>query len=218
MGWKTDTLLIRPASPAEEAQGLLSDLGFASLTPLGERPYEQAIWPDKDTVWVGSCGDCLMISARGLSDLFFQPEPAPRVQALFRRFPHSEVAAVTLHSVVNLWGFALFRDGRPLRRKAGSADDGTFEDTGDPLPEERDLLAKSTRNADGKRVYRLPEFPDEDFTEDQVGEEYVFKVFERFTGERPDTGPTLLDTRCVGFRFDSIEDASGARPWWKIWR
>ncbi len=218
MGWKTDTVLIRPAGPAEEAEGLLHGLGFAPLTPLGVRRFEQAIWPDKGAIWVGSAGDCLLISARGLSDAFFEPKPAPLVRSLFRRFPHSEIAAVTLHSVVNLWGFALFRDGAPLRRKAGSADDGTFEDSGDPLPEESQLLAKSTRDAKGQRVYRLPEFPDEDMNEDQVGEEYVFKIFERFTGERPDTGPSLLDTRCEGFRFGSIEPMSGTRPWWKFWR
>ena len=218
MGWKADTVLIRPAGPGEGAEALLRDLGFTPLTPLGEHRYEQAIWPDEHTVWVGSAGDCLMISARGLSDAFFEPKPAPLAQALFRRFPRAEIAAVTLHSVVNLWGFALFSDGNALRRKAGSADDGTFEDTGDPLPEERELLAKSTLNAKGQRVYRLPEFPDEDMTEDQVGEEYVFKIFERLAGERPDIGPSLLDTRCAGFRFSSIAAGTSAAPWWKFWR
>ena len=217
MGWKTDTVLIRPARQAEAGEGLLRDLGFQALAPLGERPYEQAIWPDPGAVWVGSAQDCLMISARGLADRFFEREPSPLVQSLFRRFPRSEIAAVTLHSVVNLWGFALFRDGKLVRRKAGSADDGTFEDMGDPLPEEGELLAKSSRNAKGERVYRLAEFPDEALPEDAVGEEYVFRIFERFTGERPDTGQTLLETRCLGFRFGAISPA-GTRPWWTFWR
>ena len=114
--------------------------------------------------------------------------------------------------------FALFRDGRPLRRKAGSADDGTFEDFGAPLPEEQDLLAKSALDAQGKRVYRLPEFPGEALSEDQVGEEYVFQVFERLTGERPDIGPNLLNVRCAGYSFIWPGAAAPFRPRWKFWR
>ena len=218
MGWKTDTVLIRPADSNEEPERLLRELGFTRLAPVGERRYERAIWPDKNTVWVGLAGDCLMISARGLSDPFFTDRPTPLTDALFHRFAGADVAAVTLHSVVNLWGFAVFRNGRALRRKAGSADDGTFEDWGSPLPEEEDLLANSLLDVDGERIYRLPQLPDEELTEDQVGEEYVFKIFERFAGERPDTGATLLETRCDGFRFSSIAAAGARRPWWNFWR
>ncbi|RBP11408.1 hypothetical protein DFR50_116103 [Roseiarcus fermentans] len=218
MGWKTDTVLIRPAHVGADAQALLGSLGFSDLTPLGERPFEAAIWPKTGEVWIGGAGECLMISARGLCGEVFKPGAAPFVQALARRFPGGEIAAATLHSVVNLWGFAVLRDGVALRRKAGSADDGTFEDFGAPLPEERELLARSTLDGEGRRVYRLPDFAGEAMSEDQVGEEYVFRIFERLTGQRPDTGETLLDTPCAGFSFSSLAVAAPHRPWWKVWR
>ena len=201
MGWKADAVLIRPATLEIPASRLLTELGCENLSTLGEMAYDQVIWPNQGTIWVGAIRDCVIISARGVAERFIEALPSAFADTLLRRFPQSEVAAVTLHSVVNLWGFALYRGGRPIRRKAGSADQGTFEDFGNSIPEEQDLLSKSALDAKSRRIYRLPEFPNEDLSEDQVGEEYVFKVYERLTGERPDIGDNLLETRCVGFRF-----------------
>jgi len=223
VGWKADAVLIRPAALEAPANALLTELGCQSLSALGEKPYSQVIWPDKSTNWVGAMRDCVIISARGAAERFIEARPSPFADALFRRFPQSEVAAVTLHSVVNLWGFALYHDGSPIRRKAGSADEGAFEDFGSSIPEEHDLLSKSALDAKGTRIYRLPEFPEEDLSEDQVGEEYVFRVYERLTGERPDIGRSLLETRCAGFRFAWPDEPRPRENFWRafwknLWR
>ena len=42
MGWKTDTVLIRPANIDEGAVALVRGLGFARLMPVSEIRYEQA--------------------------------------------------------------------------------------------------------------------------------------------------------------------------------
>ena len=115
-----------------------------------------------------------------------------------------------LHSFVNLWGFAVYQDGRRIRGRAGSADDGVFCDDGAPLPEEAELLAHS-RIEGGERLYRLPSFPDEDFAEDQVGEEYVFKIYRRFTGLQLNMDEALLDMKCAGFRLGAPR-----KQWWKF--
>ncbi|MBY6240626.1 hypothetical protein [Methylosinus sp. Sm6] len=205
MGTKCDMLLIRPAR-VEESEALLRDLGFQITAPLGEECFCRAIWPKRNTIWVGRAGDCLILSSKGLANQFFEKKRSDFMSLLFARFPESEIAALMLHSVVNLWGFALYRNGEPFRRKAGAADDGTYLDEGAPIAEEEELLAKSTLDAEGRRVYRLPQWPDEEFPEDGVGEEFVLAIFDRMTAARPEAAN--LDISCVGFAL---------RPWWKFW-
>ena len=200
MGWKCNSVLLRPAPDERSANSLLGDLGYGGLSPLGEAPYEQAIWPPRETIWIAEINGCLILSAQGLADEFFGARRPALVDRLFARWPHAEIGAVTLHSVVNLWGFAVYRDGREIRGKAGASDEGTFRDFGAPLDEEAEQLACS-RLEGGERVYRLPEFPGEDLSEDQVGEEYVFRIFQRFTGLRPDRDEELLAMKCAGFRL-----------------
>ncbi|WP_424361753.1 hypothetical protein [Methylocystis parvus] len=79
---------------------------------------------------------------------------------------------------------------------------------GDPLREEADLLARSTLAEDGRRVYRLPEFPDEELEEDQLGENFVSEIYRRFTGMALLTDEALGRVTMLGF---------APRPWWKFW-
>ncbi|MBY6240625.1 hypothetical protein [Methylosinus sp. Sm6] len=212
MGWKCDALLIRPASVEEGAENLLRDLGFRLSAPIGDEAFLQAIWPMENTIWVGRAGDCLLLSSRGLADPFFGDDRSDFKHALFERFPGAEIAAVLAHSVSGAWAFAVYRKGECVRRKGGSSDDGTIFDVGAPLVEEAELLARSRLDAQGRRMYRLPGFPDEEVSESDVGEELVFKIIERMTGARPDVvkegGFDLLELPCVGFAL---------RPWWKFW-
>lgn len=161
--------------------------------------------------------DCGLILSRGVFEAVTGANP--RGQLLLSVLSHSggaEACAVTLHSVVNAWGFVVARDGSIIRLKAGASDEGTFLDEGAPLPEEVELLAQSTIDAHGARAYRLAEFPGEIFTEDQVGEDYVFRILERFTDESWTTSSKLMATECVGFRYAAFPQVS--RPWWKIWK
>ena len=79
--------------------------------------------------------------------------------------PDARVLIVTLHSVVDLFGYAWFENGQFVRGRAGSADDGVFFDQGDLLPIERKLL---------------------DFDEDSAGEEFVMELCRPFLGCRLD--------------------------------
>jgi hypothetical protein len=101
--------------------------------------------------------------------------------------PQSTILALELHSVVNLYGYALFQNCQLVRGRAGSAEDGVFLDTGDPLPEEQPLFAKSVPNSDGDQVW-LDEFDGvtEEMDHSCMGEEFVFEISQRFFGERFD--------------------------------
>jgi len=60
MGWKTNSVLIHPAALISGAGALLNDLGYADLSPLGEKTYETAIWPENGVIWAGEINGCVI--------------------------------------------------------------------------------------------------------------------------------------------------------------
>lgn len=211
-GLENERDLIRPGGLPADPKQMLASLGYSKLTPLASETFDQAIWPTAGQIWIGEIGGCLVITSRGIVDPFFDRQPSVAVQKFFALFPDAEICALTLHSVVNLWGFALFRQGRLVRRKAGSSDDGTFCEEGEPQPEEQEFLSLSHIAADGRRYYRLPDIPDENLPEDAVGEYYVFAFFKRMTGASPAEDENLMAMACQGFAVSSAK-----RPVWKFW-
>lgn len=114
--------------------------------------------------------------------------------------------------------------------RAGSANDGTFIEDGVPLEEEKDLLSKSTLNDDGKRIYVFDDSPDEVYSEDQVGENFVFSICKRYFEEELDSADdSLFVTILSGYRYDKISEMVinkskweiktiiHEKPWWKFW-
>ena len=148
-------------------------------------------------------------------------------------FPNSEICSIVLHSAVNLWGYSVTQNGQKIRARAGSADDGTFVEIGEPLEEEKELLSKSKLDDNGNRTYLLDDFPNEPFNEDQVGENFVFSICKRYFDEELDCADDLLfETTLTGYRFEtvkqrtstqqtnkqnSIDKIDNVKPWWKFW-
>lgn len=209
MGLKANSILIRPAALPDNPPQFLESLGFRGLTSLGEQSYGEVRgqrW--SRSVWIGLAGDCLILSGQGLAEPFFEPQPSQLMLQLFDLFANAEICAVALDSVVNAWGFAVFRNRRPIRRKCGDGDVGTTVDEGAPLPEEAALLSCSRLREDGTRVYRVPDFPDGDLDEDQVGENFISEICKRFTGMDMLTDAALDQVPMIGF---------APPPWWKFW-
>jgi hypothetical protein len=128
-----------------------------------------------------------------------------------------------------LWGYSVTVNGHKVRARAGSSDDGTFVEIGEPLEEEIELLSKSRLDENGNRIYLLDDFPDEPFNEDQVRENFVFSICKRYFGEELDTADQLLfDTKLTGFTYAKVINVKSlsnhgkqkmdeSKPWWKFW-
>jgi hypothetical protein len=135
---------------------------------------------------------------------FFEDNETQIEKTLSRIFPNSEICSIVLHSAVNLWGYAVTQNGQIIRARAGSADDGTFVEIGEPLEEEKELLSKSKLDDNGNRIYFLNDSLDEPFNEDQVGENYVFSICKRYFGEELDRADDLLfETTLTGYSFQT---------------
>ncbi|MEQ9441802.1 MAG: hypothetical protein RIG62_22370 [Cyclobacteriaceae bacterium] len=224
MGWKTSTIIINKPALSDH-QTLLADLGFTKLKQSEAELFEVAMYPKNGEVYIGSYQDKLIICVEELPMQIIETENSAIEEKLIQQFPDAEICAIVLHSVVNLWGYAIIKNGQKIRARAGSSDGGTFLDTGEPLEEEKALLSKARFDENGDRVYWLDDFPDEPFQEDQVGENFVFSVCKRYFHQELDTADELLfETRLTGYSYGRVVQKSRSnptqgpsKPWWKFW-
>jgi len=229
MGWKASTIIIHKPTQVDNEK-LLKELGFSKLTKIDDEPFEVAINPDNNKVYIGTYKDNLLISAPDIPMQFLEDNETAIEKKFKQLFPNSEICSIVLHSTVNLWGYSVTIKGKKVRARAGSADDGTFIDIGEPLEEEKELLSKSQLDENGKRIYSLDDFPDEPFNEDQVGENFVFSICKRYFGEELDSADDLLlNTTLTGFKYGIVDkeksisstqsqvQRDNSKPWWKFW-
>jgi hypothetical protein len=202
MGWKTSTIIIHKPAQVDNEK-LLQELGLTSLTRIKNEPFEAVINPDDRKIYIGRYKDNLLICTSDIPVELIEKQDSAVEKSLIRLFPGSEICAIVLHSVVNLWGYAVIRNGRKIRARAGSSDDGTFVEMGEPLDEEKELLSKSTLDENGNRTYVF-ENDDEPLTEDQVGENFVFAVSARYLGTELDHADNaLFETMMTGYSYQN---------------
>ena len=228
MGWKASVIIIRPQATVPAKQ-LLESLGFTNVVSAEPEPFEIAIYPRDERIFVGNYRVCTILSSDTLTMDIFSYADNPLEQKLVTLFPNSEICAITLHSAMNLWGYIVIKNGLRIRQRLGDSDGVTILDIGDPLKEEMELLSQSEIGEDGQRVYHLKRMSSDSLTEDQVGENFVFELFRRYTGEPLDKNDNLLfETSFEGFNYEwpAIElstavqaenKSSGKTHWWKFW-
>ena len=226
MGWKASFIIVQKPVAIDHLT-LLKHLGFSGLSKTDNEPFEVAIYPEDNKVYIGSYKDNLLICAPDIPLQLFEDEPSWLEKKLKSLFPQSELCAIVLQSTVNLWGYSVIVNGQK-RARAGSADDGTFLSIGDPLEEEKELLSKSTIDEEGNRIYLLEDFPDEPFQEDQVGENFVFSICKRYFGAELHSADNehLFETMLEGYTYEhqlsenthhQNTNKSSNKPWWKFW-
>ena len=197
------------------------------MKKIGDEPFEVAINPDNNKVYIGTYKDNLLICAANIPMQFFEDKETQSEKILIKAFPTSEICSIVLHSAVNLWGYSVTKNGEKIRARAGSSDDGTFIEMGVPLEEEKELLSKATVHNDGSRTYIFEDFDGDPMTEDQIGENFVFEICSRYFGEQLDRADDLLfETTLTGYSFSNSnttpittqqQKETDTKPWWKFW-
>jgi hypothetical protein len=227
MGWKTQTILIRPAGLDGGPEKLLAELGYGSPRKVSETSFAEA---GAGSIWIGAIADCVILYTY-LAGGFFGDEDRASNEfktALLQRFADADVAALSLHSVVGAWGFAVYQRNTLIRHQDGY-DGMVIRDEGPRLPAEEACLARFERHdVDGTIIYRDPAHPEfDDMSDSDFGEELVFEVCRSFTGFPLDQ---LENVKGVNFWLSDEEEQlykqrpasnsaaiDAARPWWKFW-
>ncbi len=202
MGWRAacifvnenkNTFLTGNSKPRPElVQNVLNSIGLDDFESRDETTLDSCLYPDDHETWLGSFEGGHIIASQDLSNNLLRGGESKVVRGLSDIAPNGSILAITLHSGVNLFGYAYFENGVQLRARAGSADDGVFIDEGEPLPEEQKLFDLSEMR-DGERIFKIEDNGRVgEYTEDQMGEEFVFELCRRALGERFD-GSDILE-------------------------
>ena len=221
MGWKTNTILIRPAGLDGGPEKLLAAFGHDRPRKVSETPFSGA---GTGSIWIGAVADCVILYTP-LASGFFDFDDGDNREVndfkavLLQHFPQNDVAALILHSVVGAWGFAVYQRGTLIRQQHGY-DDIVQRDEGRRLPVEEAYLAKFERHdIDGQIRYRDPRHPESgDMRDPDFGEQLVFEICRSFTGFPLDQ---LDDVKGTNFWLSEEEKQEYAsrrsRPWWRFW-
>lgn len=183
MGWKASLVIINQTVDIPTPK-LIRQLGGGRLTARAESTLEDAIYPDDDKLYIGFYKGNTLICDADLP-LIFYDEALSEVELNFiGLFPNAEILALNLNSFDNFYGYVLISQGQKIRAKMGDSEVPLRFELGEPLPEEQPLYRNSVLQSAGNRVFRLD---DEPYSEDAIGEEFVFEVAKRFLGGRLDS-------------------------------
>ncbi|MBN3792230.1 hypothetical protein [Burkholderia sp. Ac-20353] len=228
MGWKTQLILIRPTTLANGPDGLLAAFGYDKRRRLDDVSFGGCGAGD---VWIGSVGECVVIyTTLAWSFLDDADATADFVQfrnALLQQYSEAEIVVVTLHSVIEQWGFVFYRNGALLRCQHGY-DGMVLRDEGARLPIENGIFPGLQRFEDdgGSISYREPMEPGLDMTEADLGTYRVWEIIRSYTGFSLDSRQ-LDETMGTSFllsdeqpRTPPVTHRPESRPrsWWKFWR
>ncbi len=228
MGWKLFAVVVENAQYANDLT-VLNALGYTSLNKSADLPFEEASYPDEHKLYIGRYKNHLIICSAELPLHFLGRTQSPTEARLRRLFPGSDIAAFVLHSAINLWGYAVWEQGKKIRVRAGSAESDEIVEAGDPLLEEYKLVSRAFVNEKGQRMYYGAREMDEPLTEHQMGEEFVFRVWARYFGVSPENDPELMRFEMEGYAVEEFTraDMKAARKeakshrekkWWQFWK
>ena len=212
-------MVVKPA-PKLLAEELIIEMGFEHFQYETTSSLDTVLRPDDERISLGYYRDCLFVCLPfELTDEFFHAEEYPFEASIISLFPDAEIFVSSLESAINHWAYCFIEKGKKIRFRIGDSERDAIA-FGEPLSEEKELLAQSSINAEGKRIYRLDDFPDEDFFEDQVGENFVFQLFSRYIGEQLDAAEEdFFEMEMKVFKEGKgISSVVGTnKSWWRFW-
>jgi hypothetical protein len=228
MGWKASMIIINSEQKFDKDE-FFNSLGFYDLKKGDKQPFESVINPDDDKIYIGNYNGNTIICLQHLTFEAIDPSLSRAEVILSNTFQDTDIVTFILHSVVNLWGYSIVNNGKKVRVRAGDSEELIIE-RGEILEEEKELFSKSKLNDKGERVYIFDDMPDDEFSDDQVGENFVFDISTKYLGQSLDACDELFETEFEGYTFSkskpekeiesnniSIQNQKTKNPWWKIW-
>ncbi|MFK8054866.1 MAG: hypothetical protein AB8F78_02000 [Saprospiraceae bacterium] len=230
MGWKA-SMIFANSNKEVDLNTLFESFGIYNLQKTDSHFFETVMDPDDDKIYIGKFNGNTIICMQDIPIDSLNDSMSTAETELSKAFDKVDIVTLILHSVVNLWGYSVVKNGQKVRVRAGSSEGGTMVENGDPLPEEEALLSQSRVSDTGERLFTIDGLPDEEFTEDQVGENFVFNISATYFGESLDSSDGLFETEFDGYTFSrskpkhqstkpeskTTEIIRAKKPWWKFW-
>lgn len=184
MGWKASLVIVESPSTSVDEKGLLQALGLKHYQFSKTVKLHESLSSYESSIAMGYYNGNLIIADNYVltEEILKHPDSgqlSTPEKTLSKWFPHSEIVSVACHSSVNFHGYSILKDGTKKRIKIISADDAKVE-WGAPIEEENKIYQKGYQK-EGLYYWDNP-YDDMDEEEDQLMEEFTFKVAKRRLG------------------------------------
>jgi hypothetical protein len=188
MAWNKYYIFVK-SPESRDLDALLVRLGLGHYKPVEEVPLHLSNKPE--TLFAGFYQGNLLLVHPDLAFHFFGEGQSETEQLFAQTFPGKEIAALIENSTVGLFGYALLENGRKVRMKDG-CDGEIYNDRGELLPEEKEILADEIFGED-----ELEEMREDGLSEEEVAATVSFEASWRV--------PNLLSARYLGVPVGAID-------------
>jgi hypothetical protein len=188
MSWNQYYIFVK-APESKDMDTLLARLGLGHYKPVEEVPLHFS--NKAETLFAGFHQGNLILVHPELPFHFFGEEPSETERLFTQTFPDKEIAALIENSTVGLFGYAVIENGQKIRMKDGS-DGEIYHDTGELLPEEKEILAGEIFGEE-----ELEEMREDGLSEEEVAAAVSFEASWRV--------PNRLTARYLGMPVGAID-------------
>ena len=186
---------------------LIQKMGGGKLVYEAKAKFEEAMYPEKERLYFGMYKGNSIICDSDLPLIFYHDKLSKVEKKIIKLFPNNRILAANLNSTDNFYGYVLINKGKKVRVKVGDWETPVNFEMGEPLQEEKDLYSKAVLTNNGVRIFKLDKTTTRDYTEDAVGEEFVFEVVKGILGGRLDDAEMeVLLFETPFYRYDKITD------------
>lgn len=221
MGFKAACIFVSEKEPGflgtlpnhcrEDVEPTLERLGLRLKRRLGPVDLSDGIFPDDGQTVIGCFTGTLFIAdQKRVSAAVEFPEKCSLLRSILQTYPRATIMVMSLHSVSNYFGYALYEGGKRIRAHSGVSDEPNVDwEEGAPLPEELPHYSRS-HVRDGQRFFLTDVAgKTEEVDSASYGETLTFAVAGRFLGKPFDC---FLDRLAV----ETVQLQS-PKQWWQFW-
>lgn len=188
MGWNTSLIIIENKENYSNENELLKSLGFDNFEQKENTTFDEILNPKDNQIGIGYYNGNLIICDGYLLTTKSLEESenlnlANYEKSLVKIFPKSEIITVSCVSSVNFHGYSLIQKGEKKRLKYVAEE--MKQEFGNRFEEEIEIY-KNSFEEDGKLLWKDENDEDDFFTEDQLMEDFTFKIAKRRLGVQID--------------------------------
>ena len=185
MGWKSSLIIIENKDNFTDESEILKALGKSEYEFDRELTLDECIYPNDKSINIGYYNGNIIISddyqlTKSSLERADNLNLTKEEKKLVELFPTSEIVTVACHSAVNYHGYSLIENGTKKRLKIISSDEPKIE-FGERIWEENEIYDNSYLK-DDQNLWKDNDDPEEDFTEDQLMEDFTFGIAKRRLG------------------------------------
>jgi hypothetical protein len=184
MGWNTSLIIIENKENYSIENELLKSLGFDCFKQKLNTTFDEILNPKDNQIGIGYYNGNLIICDGYLLTTKSLEESknlnlVDYEKSLVKMFPKSEIVTVSCVSSVNFHGYSLIQNG--IKKRLKYVAEEMKQEFGNRFEEEIEIY-KNSYLEDGKLLWKDENDEDDFFTEDQLMEDFTFKVAKRRLG------------------------------------